>query len=111
MDPRPTADAVAQVWTVSLVIYLVVVAVVALLLLLILRTARSIRAGVSDIWNVGQKIANNTIHVALLHKTNAVAGRILASAVGVVHATAAIETHARGCPGCPQCVLKPEGAR
>ena len=33
------------------------------------------------------------------------------SAVGVVHATAAIETHARTCPGCPQCVLKPEGAR
>jgi hypothetical protein len=111
VDPRPSADAVAQVWTVSLVIYLVVLAVVAVLLLQILRAAQAIRGGVSDIWTVGQKIANNTIHVALLHKTNAVAGRILKSAVGVVHATAAIEQHARECPGCPQCVLKPEGAR
>lgn len=111
MDPRPTPETVAQVWTVSLVIYLVVVAVVALLLVLILRTARSIRGGVSDIWTVGQKVANNTIHIALLNKTNAVAGRILASAVGVVHATATIEAHARECLGCPQCVLKAEGAR
>lgn len=111
MDPRPSAEAVAQVWTASLVIYLVVVIVVALLLVLILNTARAIRGGVSDIWTVGQKVANNTIHIALLNKTNAVAGRILASAVGVVHATAAIEAHARTCSGCPQCVLKPEGAR
>ena len=94
MDPRPTAETVAQVWTASLVIYLVVVVVVALLRVLILNTARAIRGGVSDIWTVGQKVANNTIHIALLNKTNAVAGRILASAVGVVHATAAIEAHA-----------------
>lgn len=111
MDPRPSPEAIAQVWTLSLVIYLVVVGVVALLLWLILRTARGIRGGVSDIWTVGQKIANNTIHIALLQKTNAVAGGILASATGVVQATAAIDRHAHECPGCPACVLGPQEAR
>jgi hypothetical protein len=111
METRPSADAVAQVWMISLVIYFVVVAVVAFLLWQILVTARAIRGGVSDIWTVGQKIANNTIHIALLHRTNDVAGRILASATGVVHATAAIQSHAEGCPGCPACVLGPAGAR
>lgn len=111
MDPRPSADTVAQVWTWSLVIYFVVVAVVAALLWQILQAARAIRQGVSDIWTVGQKIANNTIHIALLHRTNDVAGAILQSATGVVHATDAIDRHAHECPGCPACVLGPEGAR
>ncbi len=111
MDTRPSPEAIAQVWTLSIVIYLVVVGVVALLLLLILRTAQAIRGGVSDIWTVGQKIANNTIHIALLNRTNDVAGAILASATGVVGATAAIDTHAHECPGCPACVLGPRGAR
>lgn len=111
MDRHPSAETIAQVWVLSLVIYLVVVGVVATLLWLILSTARKIRGGVSDIWTVGQKIANNTIHIALLHRTNAVAGDILASAAGVVQATAAIEDHARGCPGCPACVQQAEGAR
>jgi hypothetical protein len=107
----PSADTVRQVWTISLVIFFVVVAVVAFLLLQILRGAQAVRAGVSDIWTVGQKVANNTIHIALLTRTNAVAGQILASAVGVVHATAAIKAHAETCPGCPACVLGPERAR
>lgn len=109
MEPRASAEAIAQVWTVSLAIYLVVVGVVALLLWLILRTARAILGGVDEIWTVGQKVANNTIHIALLHRTNDVAAGILASAAGVVGATAAIESHARGCPGCPACVLGPAG--
>lgn len=109
MDPRPSPEAVAQVWALSLAIYLVVVAVVALLLWLILRTARVIRDGVGGIWIVGQKLANNTIHIALLHRTNDVARGILASAAGVAGATAAIEAHARECPGCPACVLGPAG--
>lgn len=111
MGAHPSAETVAQVWTWSLVIYLVVVAVVAFLLWQILTAARSVRQGVSDIWTVGQKVANNTIHIALLQRTNAVAGQILQSAVGVVHATDAIDRHAHECPGCPACVLKPRGAR
>ena len=102
-----TAEPVERVWITSLVIFGVVLVVVAILLTLIVREARRIKAGVSEIWNVGQGIANNTIHIALLGKTNHVAGQILESARGVVGATAAIKTHAESCPGCPACVIGP----
>ncbi len=108
---QPSADAVQTVWTLSLVVFTVVLVVVAVLLTLILRAARDITAGVSAIWNVGQRIANNTIHLALLQKTNAGAEAILASAVGVINATAAVEAHAGDCPGCPACVLGPRWNR
>lgn len=103
----PSAETIHNVWAVSLVVFLVVLVVVAILLTLILRAARDIKAGVSLIWNTGQRIANNTIHLALLVKTNAGASAILTSAVGVVHATAAVKAHAGECPGCPACVLGP----
>lgn len=106
-----TAEAIEQVWITSLAIFAVVLVVVAILLTLIVREARRITAGVSEIWNVGQRIANNTIHIALLEKTNHVAGRILESAGGVVAATAAVKAHAEGCPGCPACVLGPRWSR
>ena len=96
---------VEQVWWMTLGIFVVVLMVVAALLTLILREAKRIHAGVSEIWNVGQKVANNTIHIALLDQTNHVAGRILASAKGIVGATAQIGAHASSCPGCPACVL------
>ncbi len=108
---EPSADAVRTVWTVSLVVFTVVLLVVASLLTLILRAARDIKSGVSAIWNTGQRIANNTIHLALLEKTNAAVDQILTSAVGVIGATAAIEAHAKECPGCPACVLGPRWAR
>ncbi len=108
---QPSADAVQTVWTLSLVVFTVVLVVVAVLLTLILRTARDIRGGVAIIWNVGQRIANNTIHIAMLKKTNIVAGKILQSAVGVVHATAGVKSHAEVCPGCPACILGPEWLR
>jgi hypothetical protein len=102
-----SAETVQRVWIVTLAIYGVVVLVVATLLTLIVREARRITAGVDTIWTVGQKIANNTIHIALLDTTNHVAGRILGSAGGVVGATAAIKAHAEECPECPTCVLGP----
>jgi hypothetical protein len=100
-------EAVARVWTTTLVVYAVVLAVVALLLTLILREARKIRLGVAEIWNVGQRIANNTIHIALLDRTNHVAGQILTSAQGVAAATGAVRAHAAECPECPTCVVGP----
>ncbi len=106
-----TPQTVQTIWTISLVVFVVVLVVVAILLTLILRTARDIRGGVSAIWNTGQRIANNTIHIALLKKTNLAAGKILASAVGIVHATAGVKDHAEVCPGCPACVLGPEWLR
>ena len=104
-----TAETIQQVWLVSLVIFTVVLLVVAVLLTLILRTAKQIHAGVSAIWNAGQRVANNTIHLALLDRTNHIAGRILQSAGGVAAATGAIAQHAAGCPGCPDCVIGKRG--
>lgn len=107
----PSPEAVQAVWMASLGIFVVVLVVVAVLLTLIVRTARKILGGVEAIWNTGQRIANNTVHIALLKHTNDVAGQILESAVGVVHATAAMHAHATTCPGCPRCVLGPEWSR
>lgn len=101
----PSADAIRTLWTWSLVVFVVVLVVVATLLTLILRTAHDIRHGVAIIWNVGQRIANNTVQLSMLAKTNAAAQQILASAVGIIGATAAIQAHAEECPGCPACVL------
>src|SRR4026209_416094 len=103
----PSAETVRTIWTLSLVVFVVVLVVVAILLTLILRAANDIKGGVAIIWNVGQRIANNTIQLSLLAKTNDAAVQILQSAVGVIGATAAIKEHAEDCPGCPSCVLGP----
>ena len=108
---QPSTDAIQTAWTWSLIVFTVVLAVVAGLLTLILRAARDITVGVSAIWNVGQRIANNTIHLALLEKTNAGAQAILNSAVGVIMATGAVKEHSADCPGCPACVLGPRWSR
>lgn len=100
-----TAEAVQQIWLLSLGIFVVVLVVVAALLTLILVTAKQIRAGVSEIWNVGQRIANNTVHLALLDRTNYLVGAMLPPAGHIAASTAAIATHANGCPGCPGCVI------
>ena len=101
----PSADTIRTVWTLTLVVFVVVLLVVATLLTLILRTSHDIKRGVAIIWNVGQRVANNTIQLSLLSKTNDAAAAILTSAVGVIGATAAIKAHAEECPGCPACVL------
>lgn len=106
-----TPETVQAVWKISLAVFVVVLIVVAILLTLILGTARRITGGVSAIWNVGQRIANNTIHIALLRKTNLIAGKILQSAVGVVGATSGVKDHAADCPMCPACVIGPEWRR
>lgn len=107
----PSAEAIQTVWALTLAIAAVVVVVVAILLTLVLRAARDVRDGVAAVWNTGQRIANNTIHIALLARTNLLADRILAAAGGVANATAAVQEHARGCPGCPTCVLGPRWQR
>ncbi|GAC1654494.1 MAG: hypothetical protein NVS4B3_18550 [Gemmatimonadaceae bacterium] len=108
---HPSLDTIRTLWTVSLIVFVIVLLVVAVLLTLILRAASEIRTGVSLIWNVGQRIANNTIQLALLQKTNAGASQILTSAVGIIGATNAIKSHAEECPGCPACVLGPRWSR
>jgi hypothetical protein len=104
-------EAIQRIWITTLVIYAVVLIVVAALLTFILRAARDVRNGVSTIWTIGQQVANNTIHIALLDTTNHVVAEILDSAKGVAAATAAMGAHAGHCPGCPACVLGSEPMR
>jgi len=91
--------AVYTVWWVSLAVGVVVILVVALLLTLVVRTARDIDAGAAQIWVVGKHVANNTVHVALLQRTNQLAGEILASAGGIITQAQRVEAHAAACPG------------
>lgn len=100
----PTEAAITQVWIWSLVIYFVVVGVVALLLTLILKATKLIKAGAGAIWVSGQKVANNTIQIPLLARTNYLVNQILESALRTADAVAAVEHHAGTCPHCPECV-------
>jgi hypothetical protein len=98
---------IQTVWWLSILIVLVVTAVVALLLTLVKRTATQILEGAGAIWTHGQLVANDTIQIPIfLKETNHVAGQILATATEIVGATDMIEQHAKGCPGCPACVLE-----
>ena len=101
----PSDAAITQVWIWSLVAYFAVVGVVALLLTLILRTTKQIKGGAAAIWVSGQKVANNTIQIPMLARTNHFVERILASAVRTAGAVAAVEQHAGACPHCPTCVI------
>ncbi|MHB8574503.1 MAG: hypothetical protein ACYDCQ_04140 [Dehalococcoidia bacterium] len=91
--------AVYTVWWVSLGVGVVVILVVSLLLTLVVRTARDIDAGAAQIWIAGKHVANNTIHIALLERTNQLAGQILASAGGIIAQAQRVEAHAAACPG------------
>lgn len=93
-------------WGVTLVLGVVVTIVVAVLLAVIIRLAGQIKDAVGEIWTVGQRVANNTVHVPVLYRTNEKVEAILATAGNIAGAAAAIESHANGCPGCPQCVLR-----
>ena len=108
MDNLPSSpeQAAQFVWWGSLALGLVVSGVVALLLWLIHRGAEVIDGRVSRIWDTGQRVANNTVQIPILYKTNEVAGQILATALRIDAGAAAIESHANGCPGCPQCMLQ-----
>lgn len=107
----PSDAAISLVWIGSLVVYFAVVGVVALLLTLILRTTRQIKGGAAAIWVSGQKVANNTIQIPMLARTNHFVERILASAVRTAGSVAAVERHAGRCPHCPTCVIGGSGAR
>ncbi len=84
---------------------LVVAAVVSLLLWLIHKTAVDIDNTASDIWDTGQRVANNTIHIPILYRINSGAEQILATALQINNGAAGIEVHANGCPGCPGCMI------
>jgi hypothetical protein len=94
-----TDGAVYTVWWISLGIGVEVILVVAFLLTLELQAVGRVLTGVQVIWAVGQRIANNTIHIDMLRRTNLIAGQILETAGGIAQAASRIEHHAAGCPG------------
>ena len=104
--PESADQAATLIWWLSLALGLVVALVVTLLLWLIHHTAVTINGVVSDIWDTGQRVANNTIQIPILYRINTAAGKILATAVQIIDGAAAIEKHANGCPGCPHCMLE-----
>ena len=70
---------------------MVVIDAVALLLNTLASTTTKIQAGADEIWRVGKLIANNTVHIPLLVRTNQVAGEILSVADGIAAATGRIQ--------------------
>ncbi len=82
---------IVRYWRVSLGLGVVVVGAVALLLTTLARTAEKIEAGAAEIWRVGKLIANNTVHIPLLVRTNQVAGEILSATDGIAAATERIQ--------------------
>ena len=99
-------ESVYTVWGVSLVLGVVVLVVVVALLELIRRAALRIERVVGDVWIVGQGVANNTIHIALLHRTNLTAERILEAAGRILAAVTAVRDHAQHCERCPTCATR-----
>ncbi len=98
------ADPAAS-WILALVLLVVVSAVVWLLLHLVARTAIDINTGVAEIWERGQRVANNTIHIAKAHEIVDALDSIRARAGGIAASAQAIKSHAEACPGCPACFL------
>lgn len=104
--PASPESAVQFVWITSLVLGLVVSLVVAILLWLIQREAGSINQHVAKIWEIGQRVACNTIQIPILYRINETAAHILARTQGINERVAAIKHHAETCPGCPHCMLE-----
>ena len=86
-----TPHLIVRYWRMSLGIGLVVIGVVALLLSTLAAIVARIESGAAEIWRVGKLIANNTVHVPLLVRTNQIVGDILPAADGIARATARIQ--------------------
>jgi predicted RNA-binding protein YlqC (UPF0109 family) len=85
-------------WLLAILLALVVTGVVAFLLLQIIRTAEAIEAGCAEIWARGQRVANNTIHLANLHRTQEATERILGRAGRILSHVKALDAHVNGAP-------------
>lgn len=70
-------------WTYSLIAGAVVILIVAVLLIMIIAAANRIDKHANAIWEVGKRIAGNTVSIWMLDKTNTVAGEILGTAQSI----------------------------
>ena len=92
------SDTDLQLWWLAVVLAAVVVVVVAVLLEWIVRTAHRIHRTVSDIWTGGTHIAQNTVTIALLQRTNFLARGLLTSAGRIAAASGRIRRASGGTP-------------
>lgn len=93
---RVATSTIVKYWRISLGLGLVVIGAVALLLSILTRTVDRIEAGAAEIWRVGKLIANNTVHIPLLARTNKIAADLVETAGGIEQAVARIHRAAAG---------------
>jgi hypothetical protein len=84
------SDTDIQLWWLAVGLAFVVILVVGVLLEVIVRTAERIHQAVSDIWTGGTHIAQNTVTLALLQRTNSLARELLRSAGRIAAASGRI---------------------
>jgi uncharacterized protein YoxC len=99
----------SALWIVSLLIAVVVLLVATALLTVIYRVAGRIDDGAKQIWTVGKQVANATVELALLRRTNQLVADVNEAATGILSNARRIARHASTCAGCPRCVLASNG--
>jgi hypothetical protein len=82
---------VVGLWWLTLGIAALVIVVVAVLLIAIAVAAHRIDRHAAAIWAAGKDIANNTVQIWQLQKTNAVAGQILEVAQSIAAGAGSID--------------------
>ncbi len=95
MTIAASAPTVNFAWVTSLLLGVVVTIVVAILLQAVLASTRRILRVASDIWTDGQRVANNTVQIAMLDRTNHLFRGILAEAGPLAKATGQIAAATR----------------
>lgn len=110
MDLITGANPIAS-WWLAIIVVAVVTLVVAFLLSRIIKTAGAIDDEVATVWANGQRVANNTIHIAALYKTSDTVDGILGRAGRIANSAQAIKDHAEQCPSCPTCIWHQEGGK
>ena len=95
MTIAASAPTVNFVWVTSLLLGVVVTIVVAILLQAVLASTRRILRVASDIWTDGQRVANNTVQIAMLDRTNHLFLGILAEAEPLAKATGQVAAATR----------------
>jgi hypothetical protein len=65
---------------------------------LVTSTAHDIDTTAAEIWQRGQLVANNTVHIAKVHDIKAGVDAILDRAASIAGSAAAIKAHAESCP-------------
>lgn len=100
----------ANLWVAGLVIAVIVLLVAGVLLTFVLRTAAAIDDGAKEIWTVGKQVANATVELSLLRRTNQLVADVNEAATGILSNARRIARHSGNCSGCPRCVLSAGGS-